>query len=309
MPSQNEEVGLDQLSIGETIGQGGSCRVRVASGGNGSKFAMKIYSKVAKFESQIKAEIEALSIMKHPRLVNMTEHGQGLTKKQKPFSYVLLELLTGGTLFELAAHTGRFQEAYARHFFIQLIEGISYIHAAGFCHRDIKPENLMLDDNLDLKITDFGFSTPCYSANGQVMLRDSLGTAGFMAPELHSQADYTGYAVDTFAAGITLFTFVAGRRPFVSAKKDDPHYSMLATDPVQFWQLHVQDCGAIFSTEFRDLFMRMTLPNPAMRPQLDEVLAHPWVQGVVPSRTDVQREFAYRQALLASLHLQQNQTR
>ena len=191
--------------------------MRVAKSGNGCRFAMKIYSNVAKFQSQIQAEIEALSTMRHPRLVNMTEYGQGLTKKQKPFSYVLLELLSSGTMFELAAKTGRFQEVYARHFFIQLIEGISYIHAAGFCHRDIKPENLLLDDNLDLKITDFGFSTPCYSANGSVRLRESLGTAGFMAPELHGQADYTGYAVDTFAAGVTLFTFVAGRRPFVSA--------------------------------------------------------------------------------------------
>lgn len=116
----------------------------------------------------------------------MAEHGQGLTKKQKPFSYVLLELFTGGTMFELAAHTGRFDVLYARHFFIQLMEGISYIHAAGFCHRDIKPENMLLDENFDLKITDFGFSTLCYSGTTQMKLRDSLGTVGYMAPELHN---------------------------------------------------------------------------------------------------------------------------
>ena len=108
-----------------------------------------------------------------------------------------------------------------------------------------------------------------------------------MAPELHNQADYTGYAVDTFAAGVTLFTFVAGRRPFVSANSQDPHYFMLTTDPVQFWQLHIQDCGAIFSTEFRDLFMKMTFYNPGQRPQIEEILAHPWVLGSLPTRTDV----------------------
>ena len=104
-------------------------------------------------------------------------------------------------MFELAAHTGRFDESYARHFFIQLMEGISYIHAAGFCHRDIKPENMLLDDNFDLKITDFGFSTPCYSGNSQIKLKDILGTTGYMAP--HSKntvARAAGFSSSTVAS-------------------------------------------------------------------------------------------------------------
>ena len=165
----------------------------------------------------------------------MAEHGQGLTKKQKPFSYVLLELFTGGTMFEIAAYTGRFDETHARLFFIQLMEGIRYIHAAGFCHRDIKPENMLLDDNFDLKITDFGFSAPCYCAQSPLMLKDSMGTAGFMAPEIHNSKEYSGYAVDAFAAGVSLFTFIAGRKPFLSATTNDPHYFMLITDPICFW--------------------------------------------------------------------------
>ena len=98
---------------------------------------------------------------------------------------------------------------------------------------------------------------------------------------------------------MTLFTFIAGRRPFASTKNDDSHYFMLTTDPVSFWQIHFQECGPIFSSEFRDLFMKMVSIDPAKRPSIDEILTHVWTLGTVPMKTDVQREFIYRKALLA----------
>lgn len=65
------------------------------------------------------------------------------------------------------------------------MEGIAYIHAAGYAHRDLKPENLLLDNNYNLKITDFGFAKSNFNSDGPVLLRDQLGTAGYMAPEIY----------------------------------------------------------------------------------------------------------------------------
>ena len=157
-------------------------------------------------------------MIKHPRIVNMIEHGRGLDSKDKPFHYVLLELANNGSLFDYAAHSGRFQEIYARHYFKQLLEGVSYLHATGFVHRDLKPENLLLNDNFNLKITDFGFAAEMYNSDGKRLFQDQLGTTGYMAPEIHLNQPYSGEAVDVFAAGVILFTIIAGRRPFHSAE-------------------------------------------------------------------------------------------
>ena len=182
----------DLLKIGKTLGVGGSCKVKVAEDNTGSKYAMKTFTKVKKYKRQIAAEIETLTRIKHPHIVNMIEHGNGLDRHEHPFHYILLELANGGSMFDYAAYSGRFDEVFARHYFLQLMEGLAYLHAAGFAHRDLKPENLLVDDNYNLKITDFGFARSIYNADGPVLLRDQLGTTGYMAPEIHLGKAYTG---------------------------------------------------------------------------------------------------------------------
>ena len=72
--------------------------------------------------------------------------------------FIVLELIAGGELFDKIVSEGRFDEPTARFYFRQLIRGVKYCHNQGVCHRDLKPENLLLDNNGDLKISDFGLS-------------------------------------------------------------------------------------------------------------------------------------------------------
>ena len=66
------------------------------------------------------------------------------------------------------------------------------MHSCDVVHRDLKPENILLDDQNRIKIADFGFSAPANGRNGKGFLKTKLGTAHYMAPEMHEGKTYDG---------------------------------------------------------------------------------------------------------------------
>jgi serine/threonine protein kinase len=116
-------------------------------------------------------EVATMSTLSHPNIVNLIEYSaDGTVEKangaKEKVIYIVLELATGGELFDYVATTGRFSETIARFYFKQLIEGLDYVHQKGVTHRDLKPENLLFDENFNLKIADFGFAAPIIGRDG-----------------------------------------------------------------------------------------------------------------------------------------------
>ena len=93
--------------------------------------------------------------------------------------------------------------------------GVQYLHSKKIVHRDLKLENIMINENLNVKIIDFGFSLFTLK-NRKLSLH--CGTPSYMAPELVAKEDYLGQPVDIWALGILLFKMLTGAYPFTGTK-------------------------------------------------------------------------------------------
>ena len=117
----------------------------------------------------------------------------------------------GGELFNYIVANGRMSEPQARRFFQQLISGIEYSHHLKIVHRDLKPENVLLDDDLNVKIADFGLSNEIKDGD---FLKTSCGSPNYAAPEVIRGGLYTGPEIDVWSCGVILYVMLCGRLPF-----------------------------------------------------------------------------------------------
>jgi serine/threonine protein kinase len=272
-----------RYQLGRTLGSGVSCKVKLAKDDANNRFAVKIFGKDIDFGELMSAELDTLRQCAHPNVIGLVESGKGTQenkkKGDKQVHYIVLELAQGGELFDFIALGGRFSEPVARLYGKQLCEALQFMHTSGVCHRDLKPENLMLDGHYNLKVADFGFAAPTAGRDGKSgKLSTQLGTASYMAPEIHLGKQYDGAAVDVLAAGIILFVMVTQRPPFSQASPDDPHYRLLIGKRADlFWNAHAEAEGEdIYSAEFKQLFEGMLAFNPKERWTIAQVLASPW---------------------------------
>lgn len=143
----------------------------------------------------MKTEVAAMAHLEHDHIIRQFDFGtadyvKSSGRVRKDVNYIVLEIAQGGCLFDYVANTGRFSEKAARYYFKQLLAGVGYCHRKGIAHRDIKPENILVDSSLNLKVADFGFAAPTAGRDGSGELKTCLGTAQYMAPEIHLKKPY-----------------------------------------------------------------------------------------------------------------------
>ena len=100
---------------------------------------------------------------------------------------------------------------------------LSYLNTKKVAHRDLKLENILIDNDLNLKVADFGFATYKHFSK----LKSYRGTKTYMAPEIKEGKTYDGRQIDIFSVGVILFIIVLGIFPFQEAKPDDYYYKYL----------------------------------------------------------------------------------
>lgn len=150
---------VGKYTLYETIGEGAFGKVKIGvNKETGKHVAVKIMDKKEIREqdlsAQVRREIYIMRSLTHKHIVRMNEVLTSTTKL-----YIVMELVTGGELFDRLYKHGRVDEALARRYFQQLVDGVDFCHKSGVAHRDLKPENLLLDEEGNIKLTDFGFSS------------------------------------------------------------------------------------------------------------------------------------------------------
>ncbi|XP_047332206.1 CBL-interacting serine/threonine-protein kinase 24 isoform X2 [Impatiens glandulifera] len=201
-----------KYEIGRTIGEGTFAKVKFAvNTETGESVAIKVLAKITilkhKMVDQIRREISIMKIVRHPNIVRLHEV---LSSREK--IYIVLELVTGGELFDQIVYKGKLSEKQSRRFFQQLIDAVAHCHSKGVYHRDLKPENLLLDSHGNLKVSDFGLSA--LQPQGIELLHTTCGTPNYLAPEVLSSQGYDGAAADLWSCGVILYVLMAGFLPF-----------------------------------------------------------------------------------------------
>ena len=254
----------------DTIGEGAFGRVKLAvNEDTGAEYAVKILAKsdiiAHDLTLQVRREIAVMKALKHRSIVRLIEV---LTSAKH--LYIVIELVTGGELFDLVANHGCLPEHIARRYFHQLVDAVAYCHSRRVYHRDLKPENLLLsEDGSTLKITDFGLSSIKRADTSDELLHTVTGSPHYIPPEVISDASngYEGDKADAWAVGMILYGMLAGFLPF-----DDT-----STTSLYRKILHEQvEYPSHFSDSAIQLLEELFRKDPKQRANMERVREFEW---------------------------------
>lgn len=255
----------DEYSLGKTLGEGafGTVRKAVHKATNQER-AIKILKKRQQDERKLFLEVNILSKLAHPNIMNIYEFYD-----DKANFYIVSELCKGGELFEQITEKGCFKEKEACTIFLQLISAICYCHSNHIVHRDLKPENIMLENkegNPIIKLIDWGGAR--YFSKDKKM-STIKGTPYYIAPEVINE-EYNEKC-DIWSCGVILYVLLCGYPPFngdtdieIMKNVQDGHFQF----PDEEWKS--------ISEEAKELIKKMLAYEPAKRISAMDVLQDKW---------------------------------
>ncbi|KAK7204078.1 Serine/threonine-protein kinase plo1 [Myxozyma melibiosi] len=259
---------------GMLLGEGGFARCFEVEDENGGVYAAKTVAKASltstKTRNKLLGEIKVHKSMDHPNIVKFVE-----CFEDNQNVYILLEMCSNKTLMDMHRRRKRFTEPEARYFMIQILGAVKYMHSRRVIHRDLKLGNIFLDENMHVKIGDFGLAALLLSDNERK--KTICGTPNYIAPEvLFGKQDGHSLEVDIWSVGIILYAMLCGKPPFQS-KEVNMIYRKIKAHEYQFPD------GVDISPEAKDLIQALLSKDPKARPSLDEIVDHPFFYKETPS--------------------------
>ncbi len=219
---------LGPYLVEEILGRGGMGTVyRGTDPSTGEQVALKVLSPDLSadigFLHRFQEEVETLLELKHPNIVQLLSFG-----KRDDLFYFAMELVEGKSLYAMQKAGYRFGYVQSIEIAIKVCEGLHHSHNLGIVHRDLKPGNIILADNGQIKLADYGIAKRF--GGQQMTVAGVLGTAEFMAPE-QAQGKPASVQSDLYGLGGVLFTLISGRPPFEELTPQKTLEKVVTTQP------------------------------------------------------------------------------
>ena len=243
----------------------------------GETVAIKILDKIILNKTPedyelVKKEMSILKLVKHKYIIQLYEILQ-----TPNYIFIIMEYCEGKDFMDYILSKNYLPESEALKYFQQLINALFYLHSQNIAHRDIKIDNILLDQNKNLKLIDFGLSTK-YQENK--LLDQPCGTIVYSAPEVLEGKLYHGMLADVWSCGIVLYGMLCGYLPF---SEDDDGINKKNIIKGNFEMPNNISIGA------KNLLKHLLDINPMTRYTLQEIKDHPWfkmnnfflIQGII----------------------------
>lgn len=278
--------GVKDFNFGRTLGEGSYSTVLAATDRQTLReYAIKVLDKrhiiKEKKVKYVNIEKDTLNrLTEHPGVVRLY-----YTFQDERSLYFVLDLASGGELLGFLKKTGTFDVDCTRFYGAQILDAIDYMHSRGIIHRDLKPENVLLDDQMHVKITDFGTakildlkkSNGVGSTSGDPMeaaeadrAQSFVGTAEYVSPELLTDKNACK-ASDLWAFGCIIYQLIAGRPPFKAANE------YMTFQKIVGLEYSFPDG---FPPLARDLVERLLVLDPITRLPMEHIKSHPFFEGI-----------------------------
>lgn len=274
---RQEDVEL-YYEMGEELGSGQFAIVRKCKEkSSGVEYAAKFIKKRRLSSSrrgvsreEIEREVNILREIQHSNIITLHDIFENKTDV-----ILILELVSGGELFDFLAEKESLTEEEATQFLKQILDGVQYLHSKRIAHFDLKPENIMLLDknvpNPRIKLIDFGIAHQIKAGNE---FKNIFGTPEFVAPEIVNY-EPLGLEADMWSIGVITYILLSGASPFLGETKQETLTNISAVN-YDFDEEYFSNTSELA----KDFIRRLLVKDPKKRMTIDDSLGHPWIKVI-----------------------------
>ncbi|KAM6989352.1 death-associated protein kinase 3 [Tautogolabrus adspersus] len=282
---RQEDVEL-YYEMGEELGSGQfaivrKCKEKSSAIEYAAKFIKKrrlSSSRRGVSREEIEREVNILREIQHSNIITLHDIFENKTDV-----ILILELVSGGELFDFLAEKESLTEEEATQFLKQILDGVQYLHSKRIAHFDLKPENIMLLDknvpNPRIKLIDFGIAHQIKAGNE---FKNIFGTPEFVAPEIVNY-EPLGLEADMWSIGVITYILLSGASPFLGETKQETLTNISAVN-YDFDEEYFSNTSELA----KDFIRRLLVKDPKKRMTIDDSLEHPWIKVI--KRRNVRQE-------------------